>query len=74
MFGNEFFKNKSTEAKTVFNGPLSTLGTSTFSLKISENPDVSGKLTALFQTRIFEPSGDFSTTIEKITYHPLLRQ
>jgi uncharacterized protein YfaS (alpha-2-macroglobulin family) len=70
MFGNEFFKNNSSDARTVFNGPLSTLGTGTFSLKISENPDVSGKLTALFQTRIFEPSGDFSTTIEKITYHP----
>lgn len=69
-FGNEFFKNNSFEAKTVFNGPLSTLGTGSFSLNISENPDVSGKLTAQFQTRIFEPSGDFSTTVEKITYHP----
>lgn len=70
IFGNEFFKNKSPDARTVFNGPLSNLGTGVFSLKISENPDVSGKLTALFQTRIFEPSGDFSTTIEKVTYHP----
>ena len=69
-FGNEFFKNNSSDAKTVFNGPLSTLGIGAFSLNISENPDVSGKLTALFQTRVFEPSGDFSTTIEKITYHP----
>ena len=69
-FENEFFKKNKTETTIVYNGNLDEQGSSFFPLSISQNPDFSGKMSAIFQTRIFEPSGEFSTTVESKIYHP----
>lgn len=69
-FENEFFKTNQSDYTTVFNNQLDESGIGSFPLNISQNPEISGKLTAIFQTRVFEPSGEFSTTVEKATYHP----
>jgi len=69
-FENEFFKSNKIETNVVYNGLLDESGSGTFAVKISENPDLSGKMSAIFQTRIFEPSGEFSTTVERIPYRP----
>jgi uncharacterized protein YfaS (alpha-2-macroglobulin family) len=69
-FENEFFKNNQKEAQTVYDGILDDAGRGLFKLQISESHDFSGRMTARFQTRIFEPSGAFSTTVEEMIYHP----
>lgn len=69
-FENEFFKNIKTENSIIYNGNLDETGRAALLVKISENPDLSGKMSAIFQTRVFEPSGEFSTTVERIPYHP----
>ena len=70
QFDNPFFSRVGGEPRVVWDGLLSASGRATFPVNLSDNPDMPGKMAATFQTRIFEPSGEASTTSEKFIYHP----
>lgn len=47
--------------KEIFRGNLSDEGTTSFSYSISNNNSIPGMLSAEFTTRVYEPTGEFST-------------
>ncbi|CAB5080625.1 FIG00908368: hypothetical protein [Olavius algarvensis associated proteobacterium Delta 3] len=57
----------------VFDGTLDEKGDASFSTMLSAKNDSPGMLTAVFNTRVFEPSGAFSTDIFNVPFHPYSR-
>ncbi|NRA52496.1 MAG: hypothetical protein HRU12_25485, partial [Phaeodactylibacter sp.] len=60
----------SMEPTTIWEGTLDESGTAKPSLVLSNQKELPGKLTASFQTRVFERGGGFSTDNHSLVYHP----
>lgn len=58
------------ERRTLFEGVLGSDSRATFSVALSPGASVPGKLKALFTTRVFEPTGVFSSEQVAFDYHP----
>jgi uncharacterized protein YfaS (alpha-2-macroglobulin family) len=61
------------ESQAVFEGRLSDSGEAAFTASLQTASQSPGMLTALFQTRVFEESGAFSTDQVAMPYHPYER-
>src|SRR5690606_10245702 len=57
-------------SQKVFDGKLDREGKANFPLDITVESPPPGMLTALFNTRIFEESGNFSTALRAFEFHP----
>lgn len=57
-------------SQKVFEGKLDREGKASFPLDITVESPPPGMLTALFNTRIFEDSGNFSTALRAFEFHP----
>jgi alpha-2-macroglobulin len=58
------------EETSVFSGRLNDLGDATFNFSPNISSQAPGKLKVVFQTRIFENGGDFSTDVSSSIYSP----
>jgi uncharacterized protein YfaS (alpha-2-macroglobulin family) len=63
----------SSERQTVFNGLLDDAGKNSFSMELKPGPATPGKLDARFLTRVFEPSGVFSSQQVNREFSPYQR-
>ncbi|AEF86483.1 alpha-2-macroglobulin domain protein [Treponema primitia ZAS-2] len=54
-------RSVSVERQTVFEGTLDNAGRASFDMELKPGPAIPGKLSARFLTRVFEPSGVFSS-------------
>lgn len=61
------------ETFDIFKGTLDGNGRAAFSADVSADNASPGMLAAVFQTRVFEPSGAFSTDVYKMPFHPYAR-
>ncbi len=61
------------ERSTVFEGKLNAEGEADLSLALKPESASPGKLEASFTTRIFEPSGAFSTAMQRAPFSPYAR-
>ena len=59
-----------TRKETVWNGYLDQDSKTTFSTELYAGSGIPGKLKAKFTSRLFEPSGAFSTAVTTFTYSP----
>ncbi|MCL1931396.1 MAG: MG2 domain-containing protein [Treponema sp.] len=66
-------RNVSSERKNVWEGTLNQEGKVTFNVELSPGAQVPGKLTGQFMTRVFEPSGVFSSEQISMEYSPYKR-
>lgn len=62
-----------TSKELIWEGKLDSSSTATFSKMLTTNDDAPGKLKAKFISRVFEPSGAFSTEITSFDYSPYER-
>jgi uncharacterized protein YfaS (alpha-2-macroglobulin family) len=63
----------SSERQTVFDDTLDNAGKSSFNMELKPGPAIPGKLNALFLTRVFEPSGVFSSQQVSVDFSPYQR-
>lgn len=63
-------RNFETSAQKVFEGKLDREGKASFTLDLTVESPPPGMLTALFNTRIFEESGNFSTALRTFDFQP----
>jgi uncharacterized protein YfaS (alpha-2-macroglobulin family) len=66
-------RNVSSERKTIWEGNLNAAGKAEFNMSLNPGNAVPGKVTARFMTRVFEPSGVFSSEQISMEYSPYKR-
>lgn len=65
--------NTSTSLSKIWEGNLDTNGGAHFNLKLDAGKNVSGMLKAIFETRVYEPSGAFSIETKTFDFSPFSR-
>jgi uncharacterized protein YfaS (alpha-2-macroglobulin family) len=66
-------RNVSSERRNVWEGTLNQEGKATFNMELNPGAQVPGKVTGQFMTRVFEPSGVFSSEQISMEYSPYKR-
>lgn len=69
VFNNSEYTTHTTLSK-VWSGTLDENGEANVSLQLDAGKNVSGRLNAVFETRIYEPSGAYSIENKSFTYSP----
>ncbi|MEO1255842.1 MAG: MG2 domain-containing protein, partial [Bacteroidota bacterium] len=63
-------KNVSAEKRVAFTGRTDTQGNTTFNYTLPVQKEAGGAVRATFETKAFEPGGDFSINTQSLTYYP----
>lgn len=63
----------STSQEKIWSGNLDENGIANFNLKLDAGKNISGMLHAIFETRVYEPSGAYSIETKKMDYSPFPR-
>ncbi|MCL2231050.1 MAG: MG2 domain-containing protein [Treponema sp.] len=66
-------RSVSSERQNIWEGTLDNNGSATFTMNLNPGRSVPGKVTARFMTRVFEPSGVFSSEQVSREYSPYTR-
>ncbi len=63
-------KNVTTEKRVAFTGRTDAQGNTTFNYTMPVQKEAGGAVRATFETKAFEPGGDFSINTQSLTYYP----